>query len=434
MRYHMKYNTQNEKIEAITDNTMVVGIDIGSEEHYARAFDNRGRELSAKPFSFHNDEEGFASLITWMEELKQKHDMHHVLPGMEPTGHYWFDLAAFLQKNDMRPVHVNPYHVKQSKELDDNNPNKTDRKDPKVIAGLVNEGRYSYPYIPEGIYAEIRSLSNQLAWSQKVLTGLKNRLARWFSIYFPEYREVYKNPDAISGMMILRKAPLPADIAALGVQGVNQIWRDAKMKAVGLKRAMTLVNAAMHSIGKTEGPEAARIELKNLLEDIDRYMNRINELMTLLAEKASEVPYIDKLLRIRGVGPKTAYGFIAEVGDIRRFDDPKQLQKLAGFAIVESSSGKHQGEHHISYRGRKRLRYVLYEAALSVVGQNPEFKEIYQYYTTRKLNPLKKMQALVAIACKLIRVFYVIMAKGVDYDGTKMLNDIRRPQEDMKAA
>lgn len=430
----MKYNTQNEKIEAITDNTMVVGIDIGSEEHYARAFDNRGRELSVKPFSFHNDEEGFASLITWMEELKQKHDMRHVMPGMEPTGHYWFDLAAFLQKNDMRPVHVNPYHVKQSKELDDNNPNKTDRKDPKVIAGLVNEGRYSYPYIPEGIYAEIRSLSNQLAWSQKVLTGLKNRLARWFSIYFPEYREVYKNLYAVSGMMILRKAPLPADIAALGVQGVNQIWRDAKMKAVGLKRAMTLVNAAMNSIGKTEGPEAARIELKNLLEDIDRYMNRINELMTLLAEKASEIPYIDKLLRIRGVGPKTAYGFIAEVGDIRRFDDPKQLQKLAGFAIVESSSGKHQGEHHISYRGRKRLRYVLYEAALSVVGQNPEFKGIYQYYTTRKLNPLKKMQALVAIACKLIRVFYVILAKGVDYDGTKMLNDIRRPQEDMKAA
>ena len=104
----MKYNTQNEKIEAITDNTMVVGIDIGSEEHYARAFDNRGRELSTKPFSFHNDEEGFASLITWMEELKQKHDMRHVMPGMEPTGHYWFDLAAFLQKNDMRPVHVNP--------------------------------------------------------------------------------------------------------------------------------------------------------------------------------------------------------------------------------------------------------------------------------------------------------------------------------------
>lgn len=58
----------------------------------------------------------------------------------------------------MKPVHVNPHHVKKSKELDDNNSNKNDRKDPKTIAALVNEGRFSYPYIPTGIYAEIRRL------------------------------------------------------------------------------------------------------------------------------------------------------------------------------------------------------------------------------------------------------------------------------------
>ena len=60
----------------------------------------------------------------------------------------------------MKPVHENPHHVKKSKELDDNNPNKTARKDPKAIAALVNKGGFSYPYIPTGIYAEIRSLSN----------------------------------------------------------------------------------------------------------------------------------------------------------------------------------------------------------------------------------------------------------------------------------
>ena len=46
----------------------------------------------------------------------------------------------------MKPVLVNPHHVKKSKELDDNNPTKNDRKDPKVIAGLVREGRYMIPY------------------------------------------------------------------------------------------------------------------------------------------------------------------------------------------------------------------------------------------------------------------------------------------------
>ena len=43
-------------------------------------------------------------------------------------------------------------------------------------------------------------------------------------------------------------------------------------------------------------------------------------------------------------------------------------------------------------------------------------------------NPLKKMQAVVAVACKILRIFYVILTKGVDYDPEKMLGDIQHPQ------
>lgn len=137
-------------------------------------------------------------------------------------------------------------------------------------------------------------------------------------------------------------------------------------------------------------------------------------------------------MAIKGIGLVTVSGFIAEVGDIRRFDNPKQLQKLAGYAIVADDSGKHNGESRISYRGRKRLRYVLYEAAISLIGKNAEFREIYEYYRSRKENPLKKMQSVVAVACKVIRVFYAILTKGVDYDAKKLIGDIRRPQ--MQAA
>ena len=48
----MKSNTQNKKIEAITERTLVIGIDVGSETHFARAFDHRGFEYSKKPFRF----------------------------------------------------------------------------------------------------------------------------------------------------------------------------------------------------------------------------------------------------------------------------------------------------------------------------------------------------------------------------------------------
>lgn len=424
----MNHNTQNKKIASITEKTLIVGIDIGSETHYARAFDWRNYEYTRKPLEFSNTEAGFLTFKTWMKDLQEKHGKTVVIPGMEPTGHYWFALGKFLQDNGIKPVHVNPHHVKKSKELDDNNPNKNDRKDPKTIAALVNEGRFSYPYIPTGIYAEIRSLSNQRFQTQEEITRIKNRIARWFAIYFPEYKDVYGDLKAVSGRMVLKAAPLPEDIRELGAEGVNQIWRAAKLRGAGMKRAKTLVTAAEHSVGSKEAPEAARIELKNLLNDMEVYTTRLEELLRKLEEKLKEIPYIDKLMAIKGIGMVTVSGFIAEVGDIGRFDTPKQLQKLAGYAIVANDSGKHNGESRISYRGRKRLRYVLYEAAISLVGKNAEFRQIHEYYRTRRENPLKKMQSVVAVACKVIRVFYAILTKGMDYDAEKLLRDIRRPQ------
>ena len=76
----------------------------------------------------------------------------------------------------------------------------------------------------------------------------------------------------------------------------------------------------------------------------------------------------------------------------------------------------------------------LLQAAISVVGKNEEFGEIHHYYTTREKNPLKKMQSLIAVACKLIRVFYAVLTKGTSYDASKMLEDIKRPESKLQAA
>ena len=430
----MKSNTQNKKIEAITERTLVIGIDVGSETHFARAFNYRGVEYSKRPFQFSNDEAGFETFKAWIFDIKEKHEKDKVVPGMEPTGHYWFNLGKFLQDNDMKPVLVNPHHVKKSKELDDNSQTKNDRKDPKVIAGLVKEGRYMIPYLPDGVYADLRTASNMRFQLQAELTRIQNRINRWFSIYFPEYRTVYGKPDAISGMMVLKQAPLPEDILTLGVDGINKIWRDAKLRAVGKKRAQTLISAAEHSVGSKEGAISARLEIRMLLEDYESRNARLQEVLTLIEELVKQIPMAEKLLDIKGVGIKTVSGFLAEVGDITRFSNPKELQKLAGLALVENSSGKHKGETTISRRGRKRLRYLLFEVAMSLVGKNAEFARLHSYYITRKQNPLKKMQSLMVIACKVIRVFYAILTKGVDYNPAKMLGDIKRPTMYSQAA
>lgn len=428
MKYNIEEKKQNDKIAFITDEFLVVGIDVGSELHYARAFDNRGIEYSRKPFSFANNKTGFDAFKGWIAGFLNKYHKKFVIVGMEPTGHYWFNLGTYINDNGMVLVHVNPAAVKKSKELDDNNPSKNDRKDPKVIAGLVKDGRYSSPYMPEGIYADIRELSNLRLRNNEELIRAKNRLARWFDIYFPEFQDVYRDVDSKSGMAVLRIYPLPADIVKAGADEINQIWRDLKMRGVGLKRARDLVSAAEKSIGRTTSPEMARMELENLLEDLEKYKEREKKIMEMICEKLPQIEHVEKLLEIKGVGIISVVTFIAEVGDIRRFRDPKEIQKLAGLSIVENSSGKHQGESSISYRGRKRLRYALYELAISLIGYNEEFAQIHHYYTTREHNPLKKMQSVIAVSCKAIRVFYAILTKGTAYDGSKMIADIVRPQ------
>ena len=70
-------------------------------------------------------------------------------------------LALILRMKGILLVMVNPYAVKQTKELDDNSQSKNDRKDPKVIAKLVTEGRYSAPYTPDGVYAEFKNYGGQ---------------------------------------------------------------------------------------------------------------------------------------------------------------------------------------------------------------------------------------------------------------------------------
>ncbi len=424
--------TQNEKLNQLSEKSIVIGVDIASELHYARAFDWRGVELG-KVFKFANSAEGFKDLSAWIGRLKKQTQKDSIVIGAEPTGHYWFGLASYLKEQSIKLVLVNPFHVKRSKEFDDNHPSKTDAKDPKTIAKLVIEGRYNEPYIPEGIYAELRIATACRLRIQKEMNSIKNRIQRWLKIYFPEHETVFGKFDAASSMLVLQGAPLPSDIKRLGAEGINRIWRDNKLRAVGMKRAKSLYEAAQETIGCTEGESCSRMEIKLLLQDYQNKTSQYDAVMDVIDGLCKQIPEVAKLLEIKGVGLITVAGFLSEVGDIRRFNSPKQIQKLAGLALRESSSGKHKGQTTISKRGRARLRAILFQAVMPLVAKNTEFAEIHNYYTTRVKNPLKKKQSLIALSCKLIRVFYAILTKGIEYDPQKLIRDIHRPAEYLAA-
>lgn len=103
----------------------------------------------------------FNSFNFWAKTLKNENNKTTVLIGCEPTGHYWFAFAKYV-------------------------------KDPKTITKLVVDGRYSIPYIPEGIYAEIRDLVYSRDRVMKQHNISANRIQRWLAIHFPEYLGIYK--------------------------------------------------------------------------------------------------------------------------------------------------------------------------------------------------------------------------------------------------
>jgi len=422
--------TQNEKISQIKNETLVVGIDIGKETHYARAFDYRGLEL-AKLLKFSNTAEGYKLLDRWMQDTSKQHAKTEIIAGFEPTGHYWFTLGDHLNRQGHKLAIVNPFHVKRTKELDDNSPTKNDRKDPKTIAMLVKDGRYREVYIPENIYQELREAVTERERLQGQLTAIHNRVIRWLDIRFPEFTEIFKKWTGKTALLTLRTFPTPAKVLEAGEDKILATWRTEVKRAIGIKKARALIKAAASSIGRTNGHLASEAGLQNLLAEYELYRTQIEQLEQLMRELLLQVPNALKLLNIKGIGLVTAATFVGETGDISRFEHPRQIQKLAGYNLVENSSGKHKGKTTISRRGRKRLRHGLFMAMIAILGKNPEFKELHHRNLTREKNPLNKMQSIVALCGKLIRVFYAILSKGVDYNPEKMMGDI---QQSLKTA
>lgn len=418
---------KNEKLSFIDENMLILGCDIGSETHYVRAIDVRGRELSKEAFGFSNTESGFETALKWALELAAANEKSQIVLGLEPTGHYWFCLATWMVSRGISVVQVNPYAVKQSKEIEDNSQLKDDRKDPKLIANLVKDGNYGMPYLPEDVYADLRRLSMLRDQLEEDRIRNINRLHREMKIYFPEYMDAFGKLDGAFTLTLLREAPFPEDLLELGAEGIRGIWHTARLRGRGYGRAKTIIEQARKSVGLTDGIEGSRRSVKWFAEMAIRLDEELEVIEASLYAKCLEIPNAENILEIRGIGETILSGIMAEMGDVKRFDDAKEIQKLSGMSLVASSSGKHKGQTKISRRGRKRLRYWLFQAAKSAVNHSDEFRILHEYYTTRADNPLKKKQSLVVIACKILRVIFTILKTGCKYDPAKMLSDIRYP-------
>jgi len=422
----------NTKLEVITEDTLIIGIDVAKYSHLARMFDHRGAEL-CKRIIFENSRNGFTSFIKAIEELKSLHMKKDIVIGLEPTGVYGHVLIAYFKDRGYNVVYVLGIQVKRTKELEDNSPSKNDFKDAKIIASLVRSGYYFKIRNHAEEITELKDATSFAYQLTKKIVRVKCQIQDCLTEYFPEFPTVFKcfnshnsnRPNQWgnkTAMITLHQFPLPDQINELTAEQIVSAWRTSGViKGIGIKKAVELKQLAKDTIGLK--PNASvHMHFKCLMDELDLLTSQENEIWHRIKALVEKNPDFNTIMRIPHMTMKMAAYLLAEVGDFRDFDHPQQIVRLAGFNLKESSSGGSRGQSQITKRGRSLLRRVLYFIVLEQLKHAaPGWHQLHKYYTTRKNRPLKKMQSVIALCCKLLRVVWSMIKNDTPYDPDLLL-------------
>ena len=401
---------ETKKLKKINEKTLIVTVDIGKTTNTGYGRCPNRKEI--KPFEFSNNGQGFKKFWDRMVQAKEANHLEEIVVGFESTGSYGEPLQHFLMKRPVSMVQVNPMHTKRLKELQGNSPGKTDRKDPKVIADIIELGHALTVVIPEGAAAELRRFTQARERAIRRRTALFNQVQDLVFILFPEFLQVMKDIKTRSAQYLLRYYPSSEDIIRCGLEALSSILRRVSRGKLNQERAQALYEASEHSVGLQEGRQAILWEIQELLSEIefsDKFIEKVEQEMAVLLP---EIPYSHSILSLKGIGEVTAAGLIGEVGDFRKFHTIAEVLKLAGLNLFEISSGKHKGNRHITKRGRSLLRKILFFAALNTVRKGGVMHDVYQRHLDQGM---PKIKALVAIARKLLGIVFALVRNHSEY-------------------
>jgi transposase len=151
-----------------------------------------------------------------------------------------------------------------------------------------------------------------------------------------------------------------------------------------------------------------------MVEGLKEIRQRIEEVEEKIQEVCSQFPEYEFLLSIPGFGPDVSSKVLGAIGDPFRFQNGRQVLKMAGLDLSAERSGKSSqiAVPVISKKGKADLRYALYQAALIASVKNRDFTV---YYTTqlrgREREPGIKTKRRVKLAAKLLIIAWTLMKK-----------------------
>ncbi len=186
----------------------------------------------------------------------------------------------------------------------------------------------------------------------------------------------------------------------------------------GLKKTQLPVELAHHSVGTRQALDAYKLHLEQLIEEFDLATAQLERVEKEVTEVLKQIPYAKKLLAIKGISEISLAGILGEAGDLSGFSHGNSLLRHAGLHLVEASSGKWKGQIVLSKRGRSRLRRFLYLASMSLVMNNPEFKELHS--SNVNVKKMKKMKSIMKLINKFARILVGMARNNESYSPNKV--------------
>jgi len=391
---------------------LIVGIDVAKDKHHAFLGTAAGKTL-LKRLVFDNNLEGFEKLLEQVEALKVQHVLGKVVFALEPTGNYHKPLGEHLIRCGHRVVLVSGAAAYENRKTLDGRWDTNDTRDAANVADLVSQGKCLFYEFPIGALQDLRNLLSLKRRLKKQEQGMRVRIRNHLlAKYFPELDRYYERSESGS-LAIVRWCLDPSVIAGLEYEAFAQRVAPGKRRGPQENRLQAIWKVAVDSIGCEAGP-TVEFEAQMMVEGLQQTRDALRRIEEKIQESCSQFPEYEYLLSIPGFGPDVSSKVLGAVGDPFRFQNGKQVLKLAGWDLNAERSGKSSDlvRPVISKKGKADLRYALYQAALIASIRDRHF---IVYFTNqlrgREKEPGIKTKMRVKLAAKLLNIAWALMKK-----------------------
>lgn len=416
--------TEEQKERYAAGFAVHVGVDTGKVFHKLVARGPDGRRLAAERVAV--SRAGFDAADAYLAATFPTVPRARILVGVEFAGHYGFTFAHDLHQRGYQIVNVLASVTKRLKEVEDNNPRKSDDKDAAQIAKLLAQGYFvSYPFLSDTA-AELRFLATERRRLAVEQTRHRNRLLAVLDLAWPEFMRHFSTVVKPTPLALLQAWPRPTDLAAAPRRSVTKLAREVSQNHMPKARLDALLADARTSVALTAGSEARRGEILRQLERLLLAREHAAEVEIRLRALVEITPAARALSTVPEIDVVCAATILAEVGNPHDYVSPRQVLKLAGMNLARRESGVSvRGRLRQTKRGRPALRRQLFLLAGRWCQQRGLARGEYEALLAR--NGGAKISAMCAVARKLVPMLLHLMQTGEDFRADVWLGRHRGP-------